>query len=67
MQPQHAATPVFGSRTWGFEACRSTENFALLMVVDNCLSAPFAPSCSVCTGDILSDPCLPSSLLFVLS
>ena len=34
-----AAAPVFWSRTWGFEACRSTKNFAWFMVIDNCLSA----------------------------
>ena len=43
VQLQHAAAPVFFLATHGrFEACRSTKNFALFMVIDNCLSAPSA-------------------------
>ena len=43
----------------------STKIFALFMVIDDCLFAPSAPSAlsvclSVCMGDILSDPYLPS-------
>ena len=40
-------------------ACRSIQFFEFM-----CLSAC---SCSVCTGDILPAPCLPSLYLFVLS
>ena len=66
VQPQHAA------------ACRSTRFLELHIGVWKhaaaCRSIQFfefmclaACSCSVCTGDILPAPCLPSLFLFVLS
>ena len=68
VQPQHAAA----CRSTRFlelhigvlkhaAACRSIHFFEFM-----CLSALSACSCSVCTGDILPAPCLPSLFLFVL-
>ena len=45
-------------------ACRSSLFFFFEFM---CLSALSACSCSVCMGDILPAPCLPSLFLFVLS
>ena len=62
----------FGAAHRGFEACRSMPQHAaacrsIHFFEFMCLSALSACSCSVCTGDILPAPCLPSLFLFVLS